>query len=82
MPEPSASARIDIAAPPERVYALVSDLPGWTGWPRRTAAGTWDRRPGWFRPIGGLTTGTMNRSNVNQHNIERTLERLKSTAES
>lgn len=152
MTEPSASSRIDITAPPERIYALVSDLPGmgklsaenqggnWLGglssaqvgarfrghnkrgWRRwsttvtvtdadpgrrfgfdvrfvgvpisrweyeieetgdgcRVTESTWDRRPGWFKPIGGFATGSMDRAGVNQHNIEETLRRLKSTAE-
>jgi hypothetical protein len=152
MTEPSATARVEIAAPAERVYELVSDLPGmarmaeefrggrWLGaqpgaqvgarfrghnrrgWHRwsttstvteadrgrrfgfdvrsmwlpvshweyaieptdggcQVTESTWDRRPAWFRPLAGFATGSMNRAEVNQHNIERTLERLKSTAE-
>ena len=152
MGEPSASAQVEIAAPAEEVYALISDLPGmgklaeenqggaWLGgvssakvgarfrghnrrgWRRwsttvtvtdadpgrrfgfdvrsfglpiarweyaieptdsgcRVTESTWDRRPGWFRPIGGFATGAMDRAAVNQHNIERTLSRLKATVE-
>jgi polyketide cyclase/dehydrase/lipid transport protein len=152
MAEPSASAQVEIAAPAEEIYALVSDLPGmgrlaeenrggsWLGglrspvvgarfrghnrrgWRRwsttvtvtdadpgrrfafdvrslglpiarweyaiepvdggcRVTESTWDRRPSWFRPIGGFATGAMNRAEVNQHNIERTLARLKASAE-
>jgi hypothetical protein len=153
MAEPTASAQVDIAASPEEVYALVSDLPGmgklaeenqggrWLGGHSSAAVGarfrghnkrgvvrwttvvtitdadpgrrfsfdvrsmgfipiahweytiepteagcrvtesTWDRRPPWFKPIGGLATGSLNRAKINQHNIDRTLERLKSTAE-
>jgi hypothetical protein len=47
----------------------------------RVTERSWDRRPGWFKPIGGFATGAMDRAAVNQHNIERTLERLKSAAE-
>jgi hypothetical protein len=148
--KPSASATIDIAAPPEKIYTMVSDLPGmarlaeeyrggrWLGEPavvgskfrghnrrgwRRWSTtvtvtdadpgrrfgfdvhfyglpishweysltptddgchvveSTWDRRLGWFKPIGGFATGSMDRAGVNQHNIERTLERLKSALE-
>ncbi|WP_018686736.1 SRPBCC family protein [Actinokineospora enzanensis] len=52
-----------------------------------TAAGcrvtetTWDRRPAWIRPITALGTGVRDRKTHNQHNIERTLERLKQAAE-
>jgi hypothetical protein len=151
MAEPSASSRIDITAPPERIYELVSDLPGmgrvaeenqggsWLdgsdsatvgarfrgnnrrGWRRwsttvtvtdadpgrrfgfdvrffglpiahweysiektdggcRVTESTWDRRPAWFKPIGDVASGGA-RARLNQHNIERTLLRLKSTAE-
>jgi hypothetical protein len=152
MAEPTASAQVEIAAPAEDVYALVTDLPGmgrlaeenqggswlrgadsaavgakfrghnrrgplhwWTtvtvtdadpgrrfgfdvhslGLPIahweyaieptedgcRVTESTWDRRPGWFKPIGGFATASMNRAMINQHNIERTLARLKATAE-
>jgi hypothetical protein len=152
MVEPSASAQVQIAAPPERVYELVTDLPGmgrlseenlggrwlsgsdsaavgarfrghnrrgplhwWTtvtvtdadpgrrfgfdvhslGLPIahweyaieptsegcRVTESTWDRRPGWFKPIGGFATASMNRAAINQHNIERTLSLLKNAAE-
>lgn len=52
-----------------------------TGSGCRVTERTWDRRPGWFRPIGGFATGAMDRAAVNQHNIEQTLTRLKATAE-
>jgi hypothetical protein len=152
MSEPSARARTEIGAPPEKIYELVSDLPGmarlaeefrggsWLGgvstarvgarfrghnrrgWRRwsttatvidtdpgqrfaftvtsfgipvarwqydieatgdgcRVTESTWDRRPAWFAPIAGLATGARNRAEVNQRNMERTLERLKSAAE-
>lgn len=151
MGDPSASAQVEIAAPAEKIYALVSDLPrmgelsdenrggrwlgngsaavgarfrghnrrGWRRWSTtvtvtdadpgrrfgfdvrsfglpiahweyaiettgdgsRVTESTWDRRPGWFKPIGGFATGAMDRAKVNQHNIERTLARLKETAE-
>ena len=152
MGEPSASAEVEIAAPAEEVYALISDLPGmgklaeenqggsWLGgitsaavgarfrghnrrgWRRwstkvtvtdadpgrrfgfdvhafglssarweyaieptgtgcRVTESTWDRRAGWFRLVGGFATGSMDRAAVNQHNIERTLSRLKATVE-
>lgn len=47
----------------------------------RVTESTWDRRPAWFKPIGGFATASMNRAAINQHNIERTLARLKATAE-
>jgi hypothetical protein len=47
----------------------------------RVTESFWDHRPSWFLPIGGLASGTVKRDTVNQLNIERTLERLKSTAE-
>jgi ligand-binding SRPBCC domain-containing protein len=42
---------------------------------------TWDRRPGWFRPIGRLGTGVRDRADANRRNIERTLAQLKIAAE-
>jgi hypothetical protein len=154
MTDPSATATIEIAAPAERIYALVTDLPRmdklaeenrggrWLGRATRAVVGakfrgtnrngsrtwcttarvtdlepgrrfgfnvtvmlgiipiarweytleqngtgcrvtesTWDRRPHWFRPISELRTGTTNRSHRNQRHIQRTLERLKTTAE-
>jgi len=152
MGEPTASAQVEIAAPAEEIYALVTDLPGmgklaeenlggsWLGGATEAAVGarfrghnrngvlhwwttvvvtdaepgqrfafnvsslglpiarweyaiepvdggckvterTWDRRPGWFRPIGGFATGTINRAERNQQHIEATLARLKTTAE-
>jgi hypothetical protein len=47
----------------------------------RVTESTWDRRPHWFRPISEFRTGTTNRAQRNQRHIERTLERLKATAE-
>lgn len=151
MTEPDASAHIDVAASPDRVYALVSDLPGlarlseefvrgaWLGQdtgPRvgarfkaanrrgvrrwstvctvtdasparfafdvrslglavarwqydieptdggcRVTESSWDRRPGWFRPITAVATGVADRSTTNRGNIEKTLARLKLAAE-
>ncbi|CRK60563.1 hypothetical protein [Alloactinosynnema sp. L-07] len=43
---------------------------------------TWDRRPGWFRPLTYFATGVTDRSVHNQRNIERTLASLKQAAES
>lgn len=43
---------------------------------------TWDRRPGWMRPLGGLATGVADRPTVNGAHIEATLRRLKARAES
>ncbi|GLY47220.1 SRPBCC family protein [Lentzea sp. NBRC 102530] len=148
---PDASAHIDVAASPQRVFELVSSLRelgryaeeysggkwlnsvgprvgarfrgvnrrGWRVWPttstvtecsqtrfafevrslglavsrwqydiEETAGGcrvtesTWDRRPGWYVPITQLATGVRNRAVTNQRNIEATLKRLKSAAES
>lgn len=42
---------------------------------------TWDRTPGWFRPIGRLGTGVRDRAEANRRNIERTLRQLKITVE-
>jgi hypothetical protein len=42
---------------------------------------TWDRRPGWFTPIGNLATGVRSRADLNKRNIERTLSQLKQAAE-
>jgi hypothetical protein len=154
MTDPSATATIEIAAPAEKIYALVTDLPrmdklaeenrggrwlrGATGpavgakfrgtnrngsrtwcttarvtdldpghrfgfdvtvmrgvipiarWEYtiepngtgcRVTESTWDRRPHWFRPISEFRTGTTNRAHRNQRHIQRTLERLKTTAE-
>ena len=151
MAEPSARGVIEVAAPAERVYALVSDLPAmaaaatefvggkWLGGVAGASVGarfrgsnrrgfrrwsttstvtdaapgrfafevrsfglpvsrwqydiepsgsgctvtesTWDRRPGWYRPITALGTGVRDRSTENQRNIEATLVRLKAAAE-
>jgi len=43
---------------------------------------TWDRRPGWFKPVGDLATGVRDRVEHNRLNIERTLAQLKQAAES
>jgi hypothetical protein len=43
---------------------------------------TWDRRPKWFLGIAYLATGVADRVTVNTQNIARTLERLKTKAES
>ncbi len=42
---------------------------------------TWDRRPRWFRGPTVLATGVRERTAVNDHNIARTLTRLKERAE-
>ncbi|MFD4997751.1 SRPBCC family protein [Streptomyces buecherae] len=42
---------------------------------------TWDRRPRWFRGLTALATGVRERTAVNDHNIARTLSRLKERAE-
>ncbi|KOV85382.1 SRPBCC family protein [Nocardia sp. NRRL S-836] len=147
---PDASAHIDVAAPPARVFDLVSDLRGLSGvaeeysggrwlnaagprvgarfrgvnrrgrrvWPTvatvtdcsesrfafevrsfglavsrwqydieatesgcRVTESTWDRRPGWYKPITALATGVRDRAVTNQRNIEATLRRLKVAAE-
>lgn len=43
---------------------------------------TWDRRPGWFVPLGNLAAGVRSRAEHNKRNIERTLRQLKQAAES
>ena len=48
----------------------------------RVTESTWDRRPGWYKPITMLATGVTDRAVTNQRNIEATLQRLKQTAES
>lgn len=47
----------------------------------RVTESTWDRRPGWFNPIGLLTTGVKDRAPHNLHSIEGTLRNLKARAE-
>ncbi|MCV7355551.1 SRPBCC family protein [Mycolicibacterium fluoranthenivorans] len=42
---------------------------------------TWDRRPGWFKPLAGLATGVSNRDTANAEHIKVTLARLKAKAE-
>jgi hypothetical protein len=41
MNEPSASAHTEVNAPPEVVYALVSDLPGMAGLAAEFQRGSW-----------------------------------------
>ena len=43
---------------------------------------TWDRRPGWFKPLAGLATGISDRESANAEHIKLTLARLKTKAES
>jgi hypothetical protein len=47
----------------------------------RITEGTWDRRPGWFRTVGGFATGVHDRTAVNTAHIQLTLQRLKERAE-
>ncbi|MCV7194410.1 SRPBCC family protein [Mycolicibacterium brumae] len=47
----------------------------------RLTESTWDRRPRWMVPVGGLLTGAKDRAAVNQTNIEATLERIKRRAD-
>jgi hypothetical protein len=47
----------------------------------RVTESTWDRRPGWFRKLGGKATGVTDRVAANRKNIELTLQRLKRRAE-
>lgn len=42
---------------------------------------TWDRRPGWFRGVAGLATGTMDRAGANSAHMQVTLHRLKARVE-
>ncbi|GAS99323.1 polyketide cyclase/dehydrase and lipid transport [Mycolicibacterium canariasense] len=42
---------------------------------------TWDRRPGWFKPLAGLATGVSDRDAANAEHIKATLARLKAKAE-
>ncbi|MGJ6121280.1 SRPBCC family protein [Mycolicibacterium sp. Y3] len=42
---------------------------------------TWDRRPGWFKPLAGLATGVSDRDTANAEHIKVTLARLKAKAE-
>jgi hypothetical protein len=48
----------------------------------RVTESTWDRRPGWFRKVGGMATGVADRTAANAEHIELTLQRLKQRAES
>lgn len=48
----------------------------------RVTEGTWDRRPGWFRTVGGYATGVHDRTAANAEHIRLTLQRLKARAES
>lgn len=47
----------------------------------RVTESTWDRRPGWFRPLTAPATGVRDRGAEDQRNIERTLARLKDAVE-
>lgn len=47
----------------------------------RVTEGTWDRRPAWFRPVGGLASGVPDRTAANRAHIQLTLQRLKQHAE-
>lgn len=47
----------------------------------RVTESTWDRRPGWFRKIGGMATGVADRASANAEHIQLTLQRLKQRAE-
>ena len=47
----------------------------------RVTESTWDRRPGWFRPFGGIATGVSDRTSANAEHIQLTLQRLKERAE-
>ncbi|MEU8251426.1 SRPBCC family protein [Nonomuraea sp. NPDC048916] len=62
MSEPSASASIEIAASPERVYALVTDLSGIGNWNAECLRARWvgplkEARPG-ARFVGGNRNGS------------------------
>lgn len=43
---------------------------------------TWDRRPGWFRKVAGMSTGVTDRAAANAEHIQLTLQRLEQRAES
>lgn len=47
----------------------------------RVTESTWDRRPGWFAPIGAKATGVADRDTANRVHIESTLANLKARAE-
>ncbi|QUR67021.1 SRPBCC family protein [Mycobacterium spongiae] len=47
----------------------------------RVTESTWDRRPGWFRKLAPLATGTKDRTAANTEHIAITLQRLKQRAE-
>ncbi len=47
----------------------------------RVTESTWDRRPGWFRKVGGMATGVADRASANAEHIQLTLQRLKQRAE-
>jgi uncharacterized protein YndB with AHSA1/START domain len=47
----------------------------------RVTERTWDRRPGWFLLPARIGTGVKDRAAANAENIDRTLQRLKATAE-
>ena len=47
----------------------------------RVTESTWDHRPGWFKPFGGVATGISDRNAANAEHIKLTLGRLKAKAE-
>jgi hypothetical protein len=47
----------------------------------RVTESTWDRRPGWFRKVAGMSTGVADRAAANAEHIRLTLQRLKQRAE-
>lgn len=47
----------------------------------RVVERTWDRRPRWFRPLAGRSTGVPDRTAANTEHINATLRRLKEVAE-
>jgi hypothetical protein len=57
-------------------YAIMPDGGGC-----RVTEGTWDRRPAWFRTVGGFATGVRDRTAANSAHIQLTLQRLKQHAE-
>ena len=48
----------------------------------RVTESTWDRRPGWFRKVAGMSTGVTDRAAANAEHIQLTLQRLEQRAES
>ncbi|MDT5010532.1 MAG: hypothetical protein QOH57_2149 [Mycobacterium sp.] len=57
------------------------DIEGVDGERCRVTEQTWDRRPAWFRPAGGVATGIKDRAGANSAHIKATLRRLKDRAE-